>query len=387
MNELGLKHLIGTPLLRGYMHGFFVSQQLYHRVKAIAQPFAYGEWRKQKVAEKVAEKAQSRIGYKEHALLPKVNKELAQRLLDPHRRKAGGGGDDDNAYENGAADSQRGRKKVKCKKDGTVNERGAISRKKQQRNISAKNPLGDDRFAAMFESRDFEVDKDSEEYRVRFPNGEKQAKRRGVFSEDDDDDDDVETTGVARWDEDDSGDEAIRSAFGIGGVSRAAMKLGAGGVSGGGDSDSDDDCFSDDDDDNKETDLRRSDARRFVGYSDDEDDEDEDEEMPLAAKERRRKKAPSEANTKEEEEKEEKKKKKKKKKNIDGQQQERKNESRKEGVRSGDEPRMRAIGGGEDAIGLFMGTSDDRKARKRIMEDRARTIAERINSSAYPSGK
>ena len=32
------------------MHGFFVDQKLYHRVKSVAKPFEYEEWRKAKVS-------------------------------------------------------------------------------------------------------------------------------------------------------------------------------------------------------------------------------------------------------------------------------------------------------------------------------------------------
>lgn len=34
--KLGLTHLVGTPLLRAYMHGFFIDNRLYGKAKAIA---------------------------------------------------------------------------------------------------------------------------------------------------------------------------------------------------------------------------------------------------------------------------------------------------------------------------------------------------------------
>jgi ribosome biogenesis protein ENP2 len=46
---LGLSHLMGTPLLKAYMHGFFVDLKLYTKVKSLAKPFEYDEWRKAKV--------------------------------------------------------------------------------------------------------------------------------------------------------------------------------------------------------------------------------------------------------------------------------------------------------------------------------------------------
>jgi ribosome biogenesis protein ENP2 len=37
-------------MVKAYMHGFFIDAQLYARSKAVAEPFAYDEYRRQKVA-------------------------------------------------------------------------------------------------------------------------------------------------------------------------------------------------------------------------------------------------------------------------------------------------------------------------------------------------
>ncbi|CAE7870409.1 nol10, partial [Symbiodinium sp. KB8] len=59
--KLGMGHLVGSSLLRPYMHGFFIDVRLYKKVAAAVDPFAYDKWRKAKVAEKLAAKAGSRI--------------------------------------------------------------------------------------------------------------------------------------------------------------------------------------------------------------------------------------------------------------------------------------------------------------------------------------
>ncbi|KAJ2305546.1 Small ribosomal subunit biogenesis, partial [Coemansia sp. RSA 2706] len=51
LETLGLTHLIGSPVLKPYMHGFFVDLRLYERAKAIANPFAYDEYRVRQVQE------------------------------------------------------------------------------------------------------------------------------------------------------------------------------------------------------------------------------------------------------------------------------------------------------------------------------------------------
>lgn len=47
--ELGLEHLIGTDLLRAYMHGYFMDNKLYERSKAVAKPTMYEEYRRRRI--------------------------------------------------------------------------------------------------------------------------------------------------------------------------------------------------------------------------------------------------------------------------------------------------------------------------------------------------
>ncbi|CAG4944861.1 unnamed protein product [Colias eurytheme] len=122
LETLGLDHLLGTNLLRAYMHGYFVDVRLYKRAKSIADPFAFEEYKKRKIREKIEQERPSRLKVDDN--LPKVNRELASRLL----------------------------------------ENGDKPKKKQTGNL-----LKDDRFKALFENPDFEVDKGAEEYRLLNP--------------------------------------------------------------------------------------------------------------------------------------------------------------------------------------------------------------------------
>ena len=45
LRRLGLDHLVGTPALKPYMHGYFVSLELYDAARVIANPYAYAEHR------------------------------------------------------------------------------------------------------------------------------------------------------------------------------------------------------------------------------------------------------------------------------------------------------------------------------------------------------
>ena len=68
--KLGIGHLVGTPLLRAYMHGFFLHNRLWKKARAIAEPFLYDSYRQQRVTAKVEAERKSRIGLKRK--LPKV---------------------------------------------------------------------------------------------------------------------------------------------------------------------------------------------------------------------------------------------------------------------------------------------------------------------------
>ncbi|KAI6656847.1 Nucleolar protein 10 [Oopsacas minuta] len=123
LNTLGLSHLKGTNLLRAYMHGYFINIRLYKRAKSITEPFAYSEYRKKKIEERLEKDRATRIKQKK---LPRINKQFALELLQS---------------------------------------------KKNRRNesVDTSNPLGDDRFAAMFQQQDFEMNPDSEEYQLLHP--------------------------------------------------------------------------------------------------------------------------------------------------------------------------------------------------------------------------
>jgi hypothetical protein len=52
---------VGTKLLRAYMHGYFVDQRLYKKAKAITMPFAYDQYRQERVQQKLEEERRTRI--------------------------------------------------------------------------------------------------------------------------------------------------------------------------------------------------------------------------------------------------------------------------------------------------------------------------------------
>lgn len=139
LKKLNLNSLIGTNLLRAYMHGFFVDYRLYKKAKALMDPFAYDLYIEEQKQRKLEQQRASRITLKRK--LPKVNRGLAACILENEEAENEKKDDDDN--EN--------KKKLKKKK--------ALS----------SDVFKDERFAAMFENKDYQIDEFSQEYMALHP--------------------------------------------------------------------------------------------------------------------------------------------------------------------------------------------------------------------------
>ncbi|KNC25305.1 hypothetical protein FF38_02560 [Lucilia cuprina] len=126
LEELGLEHLIGSNLLKAYMHGFFIDARLYNKAKALVDPFAFERFRKEKIRAEIESERKPRLQL--NTKLPKVNQELALKIIDEQTNPA------------------------------------AKSNNKQVPNL-----LEDNRFKAMFENKDFNIDKNAEEYKLLAP--------------------------------------------------------------------------------------------------------------------------------------------------------------------------------------------------------------------------
>ncbi|TFY59903.1 hypothetical protein EVJ58_g5480 [Rhodofomes roseus] len=88
LTSLGLDHLVGTPALKPYMHGYFVSLALYDTARVIANPYVYAEQRERVVREKMEKLAESRIRAPKNALAGvKVNKALAEKVRKEEERE------------------------------------------------------------------------------------------------------------------------------------------------------------------------------------------------------------------------------------------------------------------------------------------------------------
>lgn len=83
LERLELAHLIGTPLLRPYMHGYFLSLKLYERARLLAHPQAYDEAKQRAIRARMDREAESRVRSVQNAKPSrqvKVNRPLADKL-------------------------------------------------------------------------------------------------------------------------------------------------------------------------------------------------------------------------------------------------------------------------------------------------------------------
>lgn len=130
LTSWGVAGMIGTELLKPKMHGFYMDARLFDRIKPQDDVQQYETVVENKVQQQLAKLRDDRITVKRR--LPKVNKQYAEQLMMAN------------------LSSQRN-KKAKNQEGDDVSD--------------SKMPLIDDRFAAMFANKDFEVDATSREFR------------------------------------------------------------------------------------------------------------------------------------------------------------------------------------------------------------------------------
>ena len=180
LQELGLDHLIGTNLLRAYLHGFFIDIRLYNKAKSLAEPFKYEEYKKKKIEEKLEASRSDRVVVK--SKLPTVNRDLAAQLM---MKQGVDVIEDEDSEEDGEGrnnfDVSEMIRSVKIKPhvtsqedDDQDEEEPTPSKskkvKKTKKAKGAKSILQDQRFKALFLDKNFEVDVNSEEYQRRIAN-------------------------------------------------------------------------------------------------------------------------------------------------------------------------------------------------------------------------
>ena len=149
---------MGTTALKPYMHGYFVSLRLYDAARVITNPFAYEEHREKLVKDKVNKLSESRIrARKDTTGLPKINRALAEKIREDEERER---------------KREERKKSRKAQKEVASTEQHEMEIEEEEGNpktIGKSSLLKDDRFKALFENPDFQVDQASREFALLNP--------------------------------------------------------------------------------------------------------------------------------------------------------------------------------------------------------------------------
>lgn len=196
LKTLGLDHLVGTPALKPYMHGYFISLKLYDTARIIANPFAYDEHRAKLVREKMEKMSESRIRAKKEVGV-KVNKALAEKILRDEEKA-----------------QKRAERKNKRKQGTTVDVEMEAGDKDESRvdddldDAVAPSILSDPRFAKVFENPEFAIDESSREFALLNPSSIGQASRGKTVVEEEEEESDKSSSDGLSGSDDQSQDAA-----------------------------------------------------------------------------------------------------------------------------------------------------------------------------------
>ncbi|CAE7565630.1 nol10 [Symbiodinium sp. CCMP2456] len=122
LEQLGATELVGTKYLQPYMHGFFMDYRLHAKLKAALDPFAFEEYRKQKVKERLEAKRTMRTRIRNNKV--DVNPSFHEQLQLTAEEGSGVG----------------------------------ASKKRKEAADKAKRILQDQRFQALFADPDFTIE-------------------------------------------------------------------------------------------------------------------------------------------------------------------------------------------------------------------------------------
>ncbi|KAJ1021170.1 hypothetical protein NDA16_003956 [Ustilago loliicola] len=166
LERLGMSHLVGTQLLRPYMHGYFISLALYERARLLNNPTAYVDARERAIKAKLEKQAESRIRAVKNPKLDagvRVNKELAEKVA----REA-----EIAAKKQAKRDSKAAAAAAAAAAEGdaetpSAEAEGAAS--KEDKPSATANLLSDSRFSSLFQDPEFQIDTSSREFAMLNP--------------------------------------------------------------------------------------------------------------------------------------------------------------------------------------------------------------------------
>ncbi|KAF3095910.1 hypothetical protein TWF569_010059 [Orbilia oligospora] len=158
LEQLSLSHLVGSSVLRPYMHGYFVKQELYEQARLIANPWGWEEQRKRMVQERIEKEREGRIrsSGKKVASKVKVNQKLAERLAKLEEK----------LDRRAARKAEKEKEKAMAEGDEDMEGEDEAGEEKAQEQTKV---MEDPRFKDLWTNPDFEVDETSFQYMLHNP--------------------------------------------------------------------------------------------------------------------------------------------------------------------------------------------------------------------------
>ncbi|KAF9447149.1 hypothetical protein P691DRAFT_672080 [Macrolepiota fuliginosa MF-IS2] len=187
LKTLGLDHLVGTPMLKPYMHGYFISLKLYDAARVITNPFVHAEHREKLVREKMEKLAETRIRSKKDAGV-KINKALAEKILKEEER------------------AKKREERKKARKAAAIGEEDAEMEDVEESSVTKKPTLlNDPRFTKVFEDPEFAIDQNSREYALLNPSSVAQRNTRTAVEDEEEESDRLSSDGLGESDSESEG--------------------------------------------------------------------------------------------------------------------------------------------------------------------------------------
>ena len=162
LERLGMSHLVGTQLLRPYMHGYFISLALYERARLLNNPTAYADARERAIKAKLEKQAESRIRAVKNPKLDagvRVNKALAEKVA----REAEAA-----AKKQAKRDAKAAAAAAAATVEGDAQEAESAAAASKDK-PSPANLLSDSRFSQLFQDPEFQIDTSSREFAMLNP--------------------------------------------------------------------------------------------------------------------------------------------------------------------------------------------------------------------------
>lgn len=165
LEALNMAHLIGTTgMLKPYMHGYFVQQQLYEEARLVAQPEVWAEEREKRIREKIEKERESRIRGSKKVNV-KVNKALAEKLVareKKHQQRKAKRALEKASREKAEADEDE----YNDEANGQAVDDDQVETATVEQLENRDSLLTDSRFSALFQNPDYAIDEQSAEFRA-----------------------------------------------------------------------------------------------------------------------------------------------------------------------------------------------------------------------------